>query len=136
MITIEQYFGDKPHLPEHEANAALLLRSVDALCAEAALAGVDVSHIDPDTGTCISGSKGGSGDGGFRLPTATTGSGSSSHKEARGVDKYDPHNALDNWITDEILSRHGLYREHPDHTHGWCHLTTRPPHSGKRTFLP
>ena len=134
MITLAQYFGNKPHSPDHTSNADYLLHRVANLEAEAAAAGVKVDHIDPDTGTCISGSRGGAGDGGFRLPTSTTGKGLSSHKEARGVDKYDPLNELDNWLTDEILARHGLYREHPDDTPTWCHLTTRPPNSGKRSF--
>lgn len=134
MITLAQYFGSKPHTPDHESCADYLLHRVANLEAEARAAGVDVAHIDPDTGTCISGSRGGAGDGGFRLPTATTGAGLSSHKEARGVDKYDPYNELDNWLTDEILARHSLYREHPEHTPGWCHLTTRAPNSRKRSF--
>jgi len=57
-------------------------------------------------------------------------------KNGRGVDIYDPENALDNWLTDAILERHGLFRESPLHTPRWCHLTDRAPKSGKRTFLP
>ena len=44
--------------------------------------------------------------------------------------------ALDNWITDAILERHGLYREAPLATQRWCHLTDRAPGSGRRSFSP
>lgn len=136
MITTEQYFQAKPHEPWHTANAIDLLRRVDVLCSEYEQDTGDKLPTCPNTGTEISGSAHGQGDGGFRLPTATTGRENSSHKEARGVDRYDPENKLDGWITDAILERHGLYREHPDSTKGWCHLTTRAPHSGHRTFIP
>ena len=133
MITIEQYFAVKPHTDAHAASATELLLRVNHLLEH--LARVQVPSC-PNTGTQISGSKGGQGDGGFRLPTATTGAGLSSHKEAKGVDVYDPLNLLDNAITDALLEEFDLYREHPDSTPRWCHLTTRAPHSGHRTFLP
>lgn len=144
MITVAQYFGAKPHSVEDEYRATDLLKRVDALQAEyrhETGAGID---IDPDTGTEISGSKGGSGDGGFRLPTATTGTQNSSHKEARGVDCSDQSNALDEWLDtfehgngdNTMLEKHGLYREHPSATPTWCHLSTRAPGSKKRTFYP
>lgn len=132
IISLTQYFGAKPHTEEHEIAAGDLLARVNAL-----LEGLGWDWpIDPDTGCAISGSRGGSGDGGFRLPTATTGAAMSSHKQARAVDVYDPDDYLDRNITDADLERHGLYREHPDATRGWCHLTTRAPGSGKRTFWP
>lgn len=132
MITIAQYFAAKPHTPEQEELAADLLDRVDKLCAVVAWDW----PVCPNTGTSVSGSKGGSGDGGFRLTTATTGAASSSHKEARAVDVYDPRNELDELITDELLASEGLYREAPDSTPGWVHLTTRAPKSGRRTFIP
>ncbi len=144
MITLEQYFGGKPHSEEQTVTASELLAAVNALCREAEDAGISI-HVDPDTGSNISGSKGGSGDGGFRLPTATTGRGRSSHKEAKGVDVFDPADRLDNWITtfdseggaeNSLLERHGLWREAPGSTFGWCHLTTRAPGSKRRTFFP
>lgn len=135
MITSEQYFQGKPHSPEQSAAAHDLLERVNALLDEAELAGVKIK-VCPNTGTEISGSKGGSGDGGFRLQTSTTGRGKSSHKEARGVDVYDPENAIDDWLTDELLEAHGLFRESPEATPHWCHLTTRAPGSGRRTFQP
>jgi len=135
MITKQQYFGSKKHDATQEAHADILLTRVNSLLAEAVTAGVYNYEIDPDTGTQISGAKGGSGDGGFRLPESTTGASKSSHKEARAVDVYDPKESLDNWITDEILEKFDLYREHPKHTKSWCHLTTRPPWSKNRTFM-
>ena len=136
MITAEQYFGSKPHSDEQLAVALNLLGRVNALIEEAVAGGEFSVAIDPDTGTQISGSKGGAGDGGFRLPGASTGAPNSSHKQAMAVDVYDPVGRLDNWITDETLERHGLYREAPAHTFGWCHLSTRCPNSGRRTFTP
>lgn len=144
MITLAQYFGSKPHSTEQESAALDLLFRVNALLDEAEAAGIKRS-IDPDTGTEISGSKGGSGDGGFRLPTATTGRGKSSHKDAKGIDRYDPADRLDNWIStfdsnggidNSLLEKHGLYREAPFATQGWCHLQTRPPNSKRRTYHP
>lgn len=143
MITADQYFTAKPHTPEHDILADDLLARVNDLRDEAERAGIQ-RNICPNTGTEISGSKGGSGDGGFRLPSATTGAAMSSHKEARAVDVYDPGGRIDNWLDifehgngdNTKLEQHGLYRESPNATTGWCHLTTRAPHSGRRTFNP
>jgi hypothetical protein len=133
VISREQYFGAKPHDAEHDIMADDLLVRINELLDEAFRSGIQ-RRIDPDTGTEISGSKGGSGDGGFRLPTASTGSPNSSHKQAKAVDVFDPDESLEDWIDDEILERHGLYRESPADTVGWVHLSTRAPGSGKRTF--
>lgn len=144
-ITTEHYFGVKPHSIAQEEEAKTLLLRVNNLIAEAVAKGEFQRQIDPDTGTQISGSRGGAGDGGFRLPTATTGQGHSSHKEARGVDVYDPYGKLDDWLTsfehdgaggNKKLEEYGLYREAPSATVHWCHLTTRAPGSGRRTFNP
>jgi hypothetical protein len=139
MITLTQYFGHKADhpdaTPERKANAEHLLEQVNALLDDARQRGI-ARHEDPDTGTYISGSRGGAGDGGFRLQTSTTGSARSAHKEGLAVDVYDPDNALDDWITNPILSAYALYREAAEATPGWCHLQTRPPRSGARTFNP
>ncbi len=135
-ITIDQYFGSKKHTPEHEVEAESLLLKVDMLLGEFELKTGLVIPIDSDTETHISGSKGGQGDGGFRLSDTTTGRARSSHKEARGVDVCDIGETIDQWLNDEILTKYGLYRESPKFTVGWCHLTTRPPKSGRRTFIP
>ena len=134
MITWEQYFGAKPHTDEQGAFATNLLFRVNMLLDEARAAGAYHDAIDPDTGSQISGSRGGAGDGGFRLPTATTGATKSAHKEARAVDVFDPQGHLDAWLTDQTLEKYGLYREAPQSTYGWTHLTTRAPSSGRRTF--
>lgn len=145
MITIEQYFGNKAHTHEQEDCATQLLYRVNQLANEAFAAGAFLWETDPDTGTEISGSPGGAGDGGFRLPTSTTGTPTSSHREARAVDVYDPHGMLDDWLTtfehdgaggNSKLEQYGLYREAPHSTVHWCHLTTRAPGSGRRTFNP
>lgn len=140
MITEEQYFAGKPHtLEQAEAARELLLRVNTMLMEEFAWD----FPCDPDTGTAISGAKNGYGDGGFRVPTATTGRKNSSHMvlpaekpEGAGVDVFDPQNRLDKKLTDPVLEKYELYREHPDCTITWAHLTTRAPGSGRRTFYP
>lgn len=142
MIILEQYFGSKPHTSEQESAAKDLLVRVNTMLIEEF-----AWHFpcDPDTGTPISGARNGTGDGGFRLPTSTTGRKGSSHMEAKGIDPYDPENWLDNELSkydaadgreNRVLEKYGLYREHPFTTGSWCHLTTRAPGSGKRTFYP
>lgn len=139
MISLKEYFGVKADNPEAtsvmKSNAAGLIRKVNALLTRAEQEGAYSWPIDPDTGTNISGSKGGAGDGGFRLSTSTTGAPKSTHKKAHAVDVYDPANILDNWITDAILEEFGLYRETPTKTPGWAHLQDTPPGSGDRTYM-
>ena len=144
VIALEEYFR-KPHSLKQAAAAVDLLDRVNALCAEAIAAGAFEWQDDPDTNCEISGKAGGDGDGGFRTPGSRTGSARSSHREACGVDPYDPGDRLDAWLDrfeqadtgfNSKLAEHGLYREHPSATPGWCHLTTRAPDSGKRTFYP
>lgn len=144
MITAGEYFGSKPYSGAQAARAADLLQRVNALVDEAESTGQFSRNKCPNTGTEISGSKGGSGDGGFRLPDSGTGSPNSSHKQAAAVDVYDGTNRLDAWLDqfedgqggNSKLEEYGLYREAPDATPGWCHLTTRAPGSGRRTFNP
>jgi len=153
MITLDQYFGArKAHIeatPEKYAAADELLGRRNRLREEYYAATACEPDIDPDTGTEISGKKNGSGDGGFRVSTTTTGAGDSSHKEGKGVDDSDQDDEFDLWLNQfEVpmpngqpggntkLEEYGLYREHPDTTLTWCHLTTRAPGSGKRTFWP
>lgn len=132
MITSLMYFGLKRHSAQDTTNAFELLRRVNGL----------LEYLewpfpeDPDTGTPISGSRGGNGDGGFRLKTSTTGAPNSPHKLACAIDLYDPEDLLDDMITDELLAKFDLYREHSANTPGWCHLQCIPPKSGRRTFRP
>lgn len=60
----------------------------------------------------------------------------SKHITCQAVDIYDPEGDIDNFLTDEILEKYQLYREHPSATKGWVHLQIVPPRSGKRTFYP
>jgi len=138
-INIRDYFG--PHKCPTVAllqSAKNLLAAVNALLNAAIAAGVYL-HINPVTSTLVAGEK----FGGFRPQDCPIGAQTSAHKQARGVDVYDLGDALDAWLTDEILERYGLYREHPEATAmkpgqvaGWCHLTDRAPGSGNRTFRP
>jgi hypothetical protein len=154
MITREQYFMDprtgqeKAHSQADEMRFADLIHRRNGLRAEFQFyTGRSESDIDPDTGTEISGKKNGSGDGGFRLKGNTTSAPGvvSSHEEGAGVDDSDQDDGFDHWLSlfdrddglhNEMLEKYGLYREHPDATPTWCHLTTRRPKSGKRTFRP
>ncbi len=128
-ITLDQYFAPYPELrtPEFEASATLLLTRVDKLLS----AYPGVLKKAPVTKNYIEGPLGG-----VRPLNTTTGSVMSSHKKAQAVDVYDPDNKLDKWLTDAILAEYDLYREHPNYTDTWCHLTTRCPGSHKRTFIP
>ena len=143
MITPEEYFR-KPRPRNHEQNAADLIRRRNALRAEWMVATGKECPVDPDTGCEISGVERGDGDGGYRTPGTRTGAAGSSHRDGRGIDDYDPGDELDTWLDqfedgkggNSKLQQHGLYREHPSATKGWCHLTTKAPGSGKRTFYP
>jgi hypothetical protein len=138
MITLSDYFGPRERHPEAtdemRANATALLGKVNSLLARADAEAGWHWPVDVDTGTCVSGSRGYSGDGGWRPSDAKTGAPRSSHKKARGIDVYDPGNMLDDWLNDKILEEHGLYRETPRATNGWCHLQDVPPGSGRRTY--
>lgn len=133
IITQGDYFGPwithKDATQDRQAAATLMLKMVNALLAETS--GLSLRE-NPTTGTMVSGLD----LGGFRPQACRVGAKNSSHKEGRGIDIYDPDNHLDQWITDSVLERHGLYREEPAATPGWVHLTDRPPVSKHRTFHP
>jgi hypothetical protein len=139
VITLTEYF-QKPHSKEQEEAAADLLSRRNALRAE----WDDAYPVNPYTGTEISGSINGDGDGGFRTPGSRAGAPNSAHKTAQAVDDYDPGDEFDRWLdqfegpdgTNSKLEQYGLYREAPEDTPNWCHLTTRAPPSGRRTFKP
>jgi len=137
MISLADYFGAKVSqaTPAQYAAAITMLDKVnDLLDHAAAETSCDYLRVnDADTGSCISGAKGGAGDGGFRLASSTTGSASSKHRTGHAVDVYDPGNKLDDWLTDEILARFSLWRERPEITPGWCHLQDVVTLTGKRT---
>lgn len=148
MILLTDYFGWKMQhaeaTPERIAAAQELLRRVNALLAEAEQQRGYEPALDADTGTQISGARGGNGDGGFRLSDSKTGAPRSAHKLAHGVDIFDPEDCLDGWLSrfelsegrNSVLEVYGLYREAPGATPGWCHLQDVAPGSGRRTFQP
>lgn len=135
MITIDDYFrayaGNPEITPEIRANAEILLDAVNTLLGAAVVAGVPLRR-NPATGTYVSGQD----NGGWRPQACPIGAPTSSHKIGRGVDVADHEGDLDEWLDDDTLEQYGLYREHPDSTAGWCHLTNRAPGSGHRTFFP
>ena len=135
MITLDQYFGIyASHAdagPGMYAAAETMLEKANALLERAESAGIAM-EINPNTNSQVSGEF----NGGFRPQDCAVGAAKSSHKQARAVDVFDKNNALDGWITDEILTEFGLYREHPDDTPRWCHLSDKAPGSGRRTFHP
>lgn len=143
MIFMADYFGPwvghKDATEQIKVDAYNFIEKVNALLDEAFANMIDLVD-NPATGTLVSGNT----YGGFRPQDCKQGAPNSSHKRGRGIDIYDPDDVLDNWITDKILERHGLYREHPLTTKkgykgassSWCHLTDRAPGSGRRTFHP
>lgn len=155
MISMAEYFSDGK-IPgaklEHVdavrsriENAEDLLAQVNHFLEDLEDQGVYTIKLDPDTGSQISGARGGSGDGGFRLQSSPTGRPGSAHKQGQGIDIYDPEDLLDDHISkydekdgyvNQLLEDYGLFREHPTATPGWCHLQSRAPGSGRRTFRP
>lgn len=135
MLTQEDYFaaysGHPDITDEIRINCGELLVKVNALLEDCISLGWK-PLVNPATGTLISGTK----NGGWRPPESHVGAPDSSHKKGSGVDVADGDGTLDRLIDDELLEKHGLYREHPDDTLGWSHLTTRAPRSGRRTFKP
>lgn len=140
MLTVDAYFGPRLNHPELtdalRENAQLLVERVNVLLEAARELRVYSPRVDPDTGTCVSGSKGNSGDGGWRPSDSKTGGPSSKHRTAHAVDIFDPVDALDTWLDDDTLYAYGLYRERASDTPGWCHLQDVAPGSGHRTFIP
>ena len=143
IISTADYFGKwidhKDATPEIKQDAEAFLRDVNELLQDALNGGVSLV-INPHTGNYVSGQT----YGGFRPQDCKQGAPQSSHKVGRGVDVYDPHNDLDGWLcvyeagggANNKLKHFGLYREAPEDTVGWLHLTNRAPKSGKQTFNP
>lgn len=125
------FFDHEDATEERKENGQVLLDRVNGLLAEAEAHGVDL-RINPRTKTYVSGET----FGGFRPQDCPQGRPESAHKVGMAVDIYDPDNSLDAYVTEAILEAHDLYREAPMSTLRWCHLSTRAPRSGKRTFLP
>lgn len=139
MITLDDYFAGYPGNPEitdaFRDNASLLLQRVNSLLDWAETQGWQ-AQLHQHTGSQIGNEISGNRDGGWRPQSCPVGAPQSAHKQARAVDVYDPDNSLDGLITDDVLEDFGLYREAPESTVHWCHLTDRAPGSGHRTFNP
>ena len=133
MISYFDYVGkwDNDVTDEIHDNIQVLLARVNDLLRAYESDGHPV-RINPATGTCVSGKE----FGGLRPPHCTQGAPNSAHKKGQAVDITDPDGKLDSWVTDAILEEFDLYREHPDDTNGWLHLSIRRPGSGRRTFKP
>jgi hypothetical protein len=143
IISVDDYFGRWITHPdatdEVMDNAVAFLAKVNSLLQDALDHGVKLS-INPHTGDYVSGQT----YGGFRPQDCVQGAPTSSHKVGRGVDVCDPNNALDAWLdtfelgygTNSKLEEFALYREAPEDTPSWLHLTDRAPKSNKRTFKP
>lgn len=134
-VSLDEYFGIYANHPDATPSkwsvAELFLDKVNDLLECMHDCGLTL-HINPQTNSLISGTT----NGGFRPLDCKVGAPNSSHKLGRGVDIADVGNHLDAWINDEILEKFGLYREHPDDTENWLHLSDKPPKSGRRTFKP
>lgn len=134
-ISSADYFG--PWASHSDATldcvdaAQVMLDKVNGLLEEADAHGVELK-INPRTHTHVAGET----FGGFRPQDCPQGAPASAHKIGRAVDVYDPDNALDAYVTDAILEAHGLYREAPNSTVHWCHMSDKAPGSGRRTFQP
>lgn len=136
-ITLAEYFGAYAAHPDatplRKANASALLRAVNDLYARAAQDGCELPD-NPATGSGVSGN----GHGGFRPQDCQVGASSSTHKEGRGVDRYDPHREFAAWCLahPEELTRRGLHMEDPRWTPTWVHLQDVPPASGRLVYVP
>ena len=136
-LSIEQYVGvharSPDWTPKRQANARMLVLTVNAMIAVAENDGVDFP-INPKTGSQISGNT----FGGFRPQSCPQGAPNSNHKEGLGVDLYDPDNEIDAWMlaNEDVLEKLGIWIESPSATPSWAHLQTVPPRSGRRVYMP
>lgn len=164
MITVAQYFGGRrekyptSYTPQIGENAARTVALLNELLIEAERDGVFVLPRPDDDSTpeglpAKPGSvpapvnpagdfKGSQLNSGWRPPAvnATTpgASKTSRHMTGEGADLRDPDGRLDRWLMtprgQQVMTRLGLWLEHPDSTPGWAHLQTKPPASGNRVF--
>lgn len=134
MLEAADYF--KPHQqdPGQEVrdNADKLLGRVNALLSE-------VGHLLDAPPKINSGWR--PADYNMMVPGAAV---RSKHITGQAVDLGDPEGVLDDILFSDfvrngdecLLSKWGLYLEHPGATKNWCHLQSVPPKSGKRVFWP
>lgn len=137
MISMEQYLGpykDHPDVTQERRDRAFgLLVRINALIEVMAREGV-VLPINPHTGCEL----GGNGNGGFRPQDCPIGAARSSHKEAQGIDIFDPKRVGARWVlrNEERVVALGLVAmEDPRWTPSWTHLQTRVV-PGKFCFIP
>ena len=137
IISIPDYFGihaDSPDVTAEVMAAAMEFLPLVNDLLQVCIDGGVVLEINPRTKTYIAGET----YGGFRPQSCPQGAPASSHKVGRGIDIYDPENELDGFLMlhQKLLKDRGLFIENPDATIHWCHLTNRPPNSGKTVFNP
>jgi len=136
-ITLTQYFGHYVNHPDASTairtQALALLDAVNAIHALAELDGCDFP-INPATGSRISGV----GNGGFRPLDCKVGAANSPHKQASGIDTYDPARQFASWCLAhvDLLQEHGLHMEDVRWTPTWVHLQNVPPKSGRTVYVP
>lgn len=116
-------------------NAARTIELANKLLILAKTAGVHL-HDNPNTGSIVSS--------GWRPPdinARTAGAAKASkHLTGEAIDLYDPQGELGRWLLTADGQRAmidlGLWQEDPSATKTWAHVQTRPPGSGRRTFMP
>ncbi|MBF8176933.1 hypothetical protein [Herminiimonas contaminans] len=138
-ITLAQYFMNRERLygseltAEYRANAALTVERINKLIAAFSADGV-VQEIRPDTKSPVSS--------GWRpgaINAGTKGAAPrSKHLTCQACDLYDPDGDIDAWALKhpEVLTKIGLWQEHPSATKTWAHFQIVPPRSGNRVFYP
>lgn len=143
MITRQDYFkayeGHPEITPDMDARADDLLARVTNLLIIAGENGWEPT-TNPHTGNWISGQQ----NGGWRPQDCPIGAARSTHKQAQGIDLYDPLGRLDKWLLTDLglksLAEIGLWIEHPGWTDGWCHLQSippgNPPRHEVRAYIP
>lgn len=123
MITVKEYLTQhaKECPLEVAQNAAILVTRVNNLLA-------DLTCPHPDAGLRS----------GYRPPaynaTVPNAAPTSKHMTGQAVDLNDNDGDLDDWLTDVLLEKYQLWREHPSQTPSWAHLQMVGPKSGRRTF--
>lgn len=126
-ITVNQYLSQHSQggqiIPSSEvvANATELIRLLDIMCADPSC---PIRYPDLRSGWRPASYN-------AKVPGAAP---NSTHMTGNGIDIADNDGVFDDWLTDEILEKYSLYREHPSQTKSWCHLQRVPPRSGKRTY--
>lgn len=124
-ITVNQYLCQHATLKDVPQdvvdNATDLIARLDKLCSDP---GAPFRYPDLRSG--------------YRPPyfnaTVPNAAPNSKHMTGDAIDIADNDGLFDDWLTDEILEKYNLWREHPSQTKSWCHLQRVPPRSGKRTF--